>query len=105
MPNRLKHAIVVVGAVLAFWCVVVLAQDDEPANQNRGGAQQNAPARAPKTDAKPSAPAPVQDFNGMWIGTAEAQLSNRIPPMTPAGQARERWSATGCLEPETYLLT
>jgi hypothetical protein len=83
MPNRLKYAIVVVLAVLTFWSVVVLAQDDEPANPNRGGAQQ----RAPKTDAKPSAPAPVHDFSGMWTGTAEAQLSNRIPPMTPAGQA------------------
>jgi hypothetical protein len=87
MSNRLAYAIVVVVAVLAFSSVVVLAQDAQPRDQNRGGAQQNAPARASKTDAKPSGPAPVHDFSGMWTGPAEAQLSNRIPPMTPAGQA------------------
>lgn len=87
MRNRFNYAMIGAVAMLRF-SVAVLAQDAPPNKQHRGGAQQNAPAKGQKNDAKPSAPAPVRNFSGMWTGPAEAQLSNHIPPMTAAGQAQ-----------------
>ncbi len=42
----------------------------------------------PAAPEPPSAPAPKQDLWGMWQGPGEALLTNRVPPMTPAGRAK-----------------
>jgi hypothetical protein len=91
MRNPFKYSMVGLVAVLAFSSVVVVAQNAQPANQNRnGGVPQNPPegGRGQKTDDSPGGPAPVHDFSGTWQGPGEPSLNNRIPPMTPAGQAR-----------------
>lgn len=86
MGNPFKYLLVGLVAALAISSVPAVAQEAQPANQNRnGGATQNPPS---KTDDGPGGPAPVHDLSGGWIGPNEAGLSNRIPPMTPAGQAK-----------------
>ena len=69
------------------------AQNAPPANTNprvipqpgSDAARRRGAQAAPE---KPSAPAPPRDLSGMWTGPGEALLSNRIPPMTPAGKAK-----------------
>jgi len=71
-----KYSMVGVLAFLAVCSVVAAAQ--EPANQNR----------PPKPGEDTGGPAPVHDLSGTWLGPGEPNLNNRIPPMTPAGQAK-----------------
>lgn len=64
-----------------------------PANPNprvtiQPGSDADRQRRAQPEPEKPSAPAPPRDLSGMWTGMMEALLSNRIPPMTPAGRAK-----------------
>ena len=93
MRNPLKYSIVGLTAMLAFSCGIATAQNKQPAKQNAtqpekqqgpflqyGGGQEI-------KDEGPGGPAPVRDFNGTWKGAMEAKLTNKIPPMTPAGQA------------------
>jgi hypothetical protein len=94
MRNSFRHWMAALAAV-AFSSVVAVAvaQNAPPANQNRNaGAVQNAPnpnqGRGPNADDSPGGPAPAHDLNGTWRGPGEPQLNNRIPPMTPKGQAR-----------------
>ena len=73
-------------AVLAFSSVVAVAQNAQPANQNRNrGVPQN-PSDKPTDDT--GGPAPVHDLNGTWRGLGEPSLNNRIPTMTPVAQAK-----------------
>jgi len=55
--------------------VLVLGQNGQPASQN-------------KQADEPGGPAPVRDLSGSWVGPNEASLNNRIPPMTPEGEAK-----------------
>ena len=90
-PNRRRSPLrtIVLVAMLACGSVIAVAQNAQPANQNRNAAAPPAaPARAQRAAEPPSKPAPVRDLSGMWAGSNEALLSNRIPPMTPAGQAQ-----------------
>jgi hypothetical protein len=85
--NPFKHSMVGLVAVLAFSSVVAVAQNAPTANQNRNeGAAQGTQRTAPALD--PGGPAPVHDLSGTWLGPGEPNLNNRVPPMTPAGQAR-----------------
>ena len=72
--------------LLAFSSLACIAQGTGSANQNGYGGPAQAETR--KADKGPSKPAPVRDLNGTWRGPEEALLSNRIPAMTSAGQAR-----------------
>ena len=76
MRNPFKYTVVGLLGLLALSAVVAVAQ--EPANQNR----------APQPGEATGGPAPVHDFSGTWLGPGEPNLNNRIPPMTPAGQAK-----------------
>jgi hypothetical protein len=85
MQNPFKYSMLGVVAVLGLSSVVAVAQNAQPANQNRnGGVTQNPPGKATDT----GGPAPVHDLSGTWIGPGEPNLNNRIPPMTPVGQAK-----------------
>lgn len=59
---------------------IAKAQDAQPANP--------APGRVQRTDDGTGGPAPVRDLTGTWLGPGEPLLNNRIPKMTPAGQAQ-----------------
>jgi hypothetical protein len=84
MRNSFKCSMVGLVAALAFSSVVAAAQ-----NAQNGGAPQNPQGRGGGRGAdSPGGPAPVHDLNGTWSGPIEALLSNRVPPMTPAGQAK-----------------
>ena len=76
MQNALKCSMIGLLAFLAASCVGAAAQ--EPANQNR----------PPAKDEPTGGPAPVRDLNGTWLGPGEPSLNNRVPPMTPEGQAK-----------------
>jgi hypothetical protein len=83
MRNPFKFSMLGLVALLAFSSFAAVAQNAQPSNQNRnGGAPQN------RTDDSPGGPAPVHDLGGTWMGPGEPSLSNRIPPMTPEGQAK-----------------
>jgi hypothetical protein len=69
MRHRLNYAVMGVVAVLASLSLVAVAQNQ-------------------RADDSPGGPAPVHDLNGIWVGPGEALLSNRVPPLTPAGQAK-----------------
>jgi hypothetical protein len=69
MGHRFNYGMVGVVAVLVSSSLVGVAQTQ-------------------KADDSPGGPAPVHDLSGSWMGPDEAQLNNRIPPMTPAGQAQ-----------------
>ena len=71
-----KYSMAGVLAFLAVWAVAAAAQ--EPANQNR----------PPKPGEETGGPAPVHDLSGTWLGPGEPNLNNRVPPLTPAGQAK-----------------
>jgi hypothetical protein len=71
-----KYSMAGVLALLTVSAVVAAAQ--EPANQNR----------PPKPGEETGGPAPVHDLSGTWLGPGEPNLNNRIPPLTPAGQAK-----------------
>lgn len=86
MQNAFKHRVLSAAIVLGLSCAAAIAQNLQPAKPNSNG--QSAAAAAKPAKAESGGPAPVHDFNGTWIGAAEAQLSNRIPQMTPAGAAR-----------------
>lgn len=87
MRKPLKWLMAGLAAVLAFSSIAAAAQSSPSANQNRnGGAAQN-PADKPSDDSS-GGPAPVRDLSGTWKGSNEAALNNRIPPMTPEGQAK-----------------
>jgi hypothetical protein len=62
------------------------AQATRPTPQGGAGIPETANAR--RADDGPGGPAPVHDFNGIWLGPEEAALSNRVPALTPAGQAK-----------------
>jgi hypothetical protein len=69
------------------------AQNAPPGNTNprvtlQPGSDADRQRSAAAAPEKPSAPAPPRDLWGMWTGPGEALLSNRIPPMTPAGRAK-----------------
>jgi hypothetical protein len=92
---RVCTVIIAAAALLASLPGASAAQDAPPANGNprvtiqpgSDAARQHEAAEAAAPQ-KPSAPAPPRDLWGMWTGPGEALLSNRIPPMTPAGQAK-----------------
>jgi hypothetical protein len=79
-----KYSMLGLVGVLAF-SSFARAQNPPPANQNRNAGT----ARNPSGKAGDSGggPAPVHDLNGIWRGPGEALLSNRVPALTPAGQA------------------
>jgi hypothetical protein len=69
------------------------AQNAPPANSDprvilQPGSDAARQRGAAATPEKPSGPAPARDLWGMWTGAGEALLSNRIPPLTPAGKAK-----------------
>src|SRR5260370_8558540 len=74
MRSAFKYLMLALIAAPAF-SLVVLGQNAQPTNQN-------------KQADEPGGPAPVRDLSGSWIGPNEASLNNRIPPMTPEGQAK-----------------
>jgi len=76
----------VVMLALLAWSSLAAAQNARPVPQSGGGIPETQNAR--RADDGPGGPAPVHDFTGMWLGPEEAALANRIPPMTPAGQAK-----------------
>jgi hypothetical protein len=80
MRNCLKYSVFGVAAALALSCPA-FAQEPQPANRTRNAAQSSSGKAADDR----GGPAPVHDLNGMWRGPGEALLSNRVPPMTPAG--------------------
>jgi hypothetical protein len=85
-------AIIATAAALAFLPRTSFAQN-APANGNprvtvQPGSDVDRQRRGQPEQEKPSAPAPARDLSGMWTGQMEALLSNRIPPMTPAGMAK-----------------
>jgi hypothetical protein len=84
MRNPFKYSTLGL-AVLAFWSFAS-AQDAPRVDQNRNAA----PARnsSGKAVDDSGGAAPVHDLSGMWRGPGEALLSNRVPPLTPAGQAQ-----------------
>jgi len=86
MRDPLKCSMIGLVAALAFSSVVALAQGAQTTNQTRNGGVPQNPQR--KDDDSPGGPAPVRDLSGTYRGADEALLNNRIPPMTPAGQAR-----------------
>jgi hypothetical protein len=86
MRNPLNHSLIGPLAVLAFSSAVAIAQNAQPANQNRNAAAAQNAAGKPADDT--GGPAPVHDLIGTWVGPNEASLNNRIPPMTPEGQAK-----------------
>jgi hypothetical protein len=65
---------------------VAAAQATRPTPQSGSAIPEAANAR--RADDGPGGPAPVHDFNGIWLGPEEAALSNRVPALTPAGQAK-----------------
>jgi hypothetical protein len=87
MRNRFQYSLLGLAAALAF-SSFAFAQDEDaqPANQNRNaGSARNASGKAADDT---GGPAPIHDLSGMWRGPGEALLSNRVPPLTPAGQAQ-----------------
>lgn len=76
------------AVLLAFSSLTCLGQAAPPNQNGYGGPAREETSR--KADKTPSKPAPVRDLNGTWRGPEEALLSNRIPAMMPAGQARLR---------------
>lgn len=85
MKSPFEFAIASLALGLAFSSALA-AQNAPPPTQNRNAA---APQDAAKnTNDDPGGPAPVHDLTGSWVGPNEAGLSNRIPPMTPEGQAK-----------------
>jgi hypothetical protein len=87
MRDPFKYSILGLGlAVVAF--SFAAAQNPQSTNQGNAGAPQNPGSGSRRADDSPGGPAPVHDLNGTWRGPEEALLSNRIPPMTPAGQAQ-----------------
>ena len=91
MRNRFKYSMVALAAALAFSSVVAVAvaQNAPTANQNRNeGAVQDAQSPTAPLSLTPGGPAPVHDLTGTWLGPGEPNLNNRVPPMTPAGQAK-----------------
>jgi hypothetical protein len=85
-------AIMAIAAFLACFPRTSFAQG-APANTNprvtiQPGSDADRQRREQAAPEKPSAPAPPRDLSGMWAGMMEALLSNRIPPMTPAGRAK-----------------
>ncbi len=81
-PARLMTAVLALAACSS----VAAAQATRPTPQSGAGIPETANARG--ADDGPGGPAPVHDFNGMWLGPEEAALSNRVPSLTPAGQAK-----------------
>ena len=71
---------------LAACSSVAATQATRPTPQGGAGIPETANAR--RADDGPGGPAPVHDFNGIWLGPEEAALSNRVPALTPAGQAK-----------------
>jgi hypothetical protein len=99
MPNRFTKASLliapyfVMAAALAFCPRASIAQGAQgtPENPNPRVTLQpgsDAARRAQAIPERPSVPAPPRNLWGMWTGPGEALLSNRIPPATPAGQAK-----------------
>ncbi len=84
-PPRPPHHTIAVLALLACSSVAA-AQATRPTPQSGAAIPETANAR--RADDGPGGPAPVHDFNGMWLGPEEAALSNRVPALTPAGQAK-----------------
>jgi hypothetical protein len=89
---RFSAAIIAVAAFLACLPRASFGQQ-APANTNprvtlQPGSDADRQRRTQAPPEKPSAPAPARDLSGMWAGQMEALLSNRIPPMTPAGRAK-----------------
>ena len=98
MGERLSKTLQFCIVIIATAALLALpgtssAQNAPPANTNprvipqpgSDAARQRGAQAAPE---KPSAPAPPRDLSGMWTGPGEALLSNRIPPLTPAGKAK-----------------
>jgi hypothetical protein len=84
MRDCLKCLILAVAAVMALSSAD--GQNAPAANQNRNVASGQKPPA--KTATETGGTAPVHDLNGIWRGPQEALLSNRIPPLTPAGMAQ-----------------
>jgi len=80
-----KYSMLGLAGVLAFSSFAG-AQNAQPTNQNRNAGAARNPSG--KTADSGGGPAPVHDLNGIWRGPGEALLSNRVPPLTPAGQAQ-----------------
>jgi hypothetical protein len=90
---RFCTAIVAAAALLASLPATSSAQNAPPANPKprvtlQPGSDAARRREAAATPEKPSAPAPPHDLWGMWAGPGEALLSNRVPPLTPAGKAK-----------------
>src|ERR1700722_11356670 len=89
MRNLFLCSVALVTAALAFSSVPAVAQTTSPADQNpKKGTPQYDPEAFQRGETGPVGPAPVHDLNGSWQGQMEALLTNHVPPMTPAGQAR-----------------
>jgi hypothetical protein len=85
MPERFAGLLIALLA-LAACSSLAAAQATRPTPQSGSAIPETANAR--RADDGPGGPAPVHDFNGIWLGPEEAALSNRVPALTPAGQAK-----------------
>ena len=99
MRNRFTNKTQFAAATMALAVLLVsappiaLAQNTPPPAPNprvtpQPGSNATRGRGAQAEPEKPSPPAPARDFWGMWTGPGEALLSNRVPPMTPAGRAK-----------------
>jgi len=86
MRNRIAASVVAVVAALACSSMV---------SAQRGQARQGGPAvregfiseGIPKMP-NPPGPAPKRDLSGTWVGPANTNKPEPVPPMTPAGEAQ-----------------
>jgi hypothetical protein len=87
MQNPLSNYYLVGAAtVLILSSAVALVHSAPPTNQNP--AERTARSSPDKPNDESGGPAPVRDLTGTWAGPGEPALNNRVPPMTPEGQAR-----------------
>lgn len=79
---------VVMSAACALACANARAQNAQPQGGQKKAENEvlgQRPNILPR-NRKPSAPAPVRDISGVWMGVA-APVVNDPPPLTPAGEA------------------
>jgi len=72
--------------VLALSSLAALVQSVQSADQD--SARRSAQSPQDKATDDSGGPAPAHDLNGTWAGPGEPALNNRVPPMTPEGQAK-----------------
>jgi len=75
-------------ASMAAVLAVLVAHAANPAAQGRGriSGEGFISEGIPKMP-NPPGPAPKRDLSGAWVGPAQTNKPDPVPPMTPAGQA------------------